>query len=222
MSLWIKICANTSLADAELAVAAGADAVGFVFAPSPRRVTADQVREIAPRLPSTVEKIGVFVDSPIDAIVDIVRNCGLTGVQLHAGMDLKLPAQLRAEFGLGLRILHVLHYGPEAQEQAAALAQDRSIDAVLVDSKTALAVGGTGVAFDWEAARKTLFVPGAQKRLIAAGGLNPQNVARAIATLTPWGVDVASGVEAVPGKKDGAKVLAFVTNARAASPKPDR
>lgn len=213
MSLWIKICANTSLADSLLAADAGADAVGFVFAPSPRRVTPEQVAEIVPSLPANVEKIGVFVDSPLEAIISIVRACGLTGVQFHASYSPDAPARLRREFGPALRILRVVHFGPEVAQQASAFAADPDVDAVLVDSRTALAVGGTGIAFDWAAAAQTVFADG-QTRLIAAGGLHPTNVAQAIATLHPWGVDVASGVESAPGRKDPAKVRDFVANAR--------
>jgi phosphoribosylanthranilate isomerase len=218
MSLWIKICGNTSLEDARLAVDAGADAVGFVFAPSPRRVTVEQVSAIVPHLPATVEKIGVFVDASLDEIVTAFQACGLTGVQLHFAAAPELPAQLRARLGPEARILRVVHFGAEAAEQAAALAVDPNVDAVLVDSRTAEAKGGTGVAFDWEVARMTLFQDaGARKRLVAAGGLHPANVAQAIATLRPWGVDAVSGVEAAPGRKDPVKVRVFVKNARAAS-----
>jgi phosphoribosylanthranilate isomerase len=253
MPLWIKICGNTSLADAELAADAGADAVGFVFAPSPRRVKADQVAAITPHLPAQIEKIGVFVDASLDEIAAAVRVAGLTGVQLHSGAapidpaikyrDLgalpiarsmrdgwesttlftsrinKLPAELRAQFGAqfgrALRILSVVHFGADAAQQAAALAADTNIDGILIDSRTATAVGGTGIAFDWASASQTLFRGNA--KMIAAGGLNPENVAEAIATLRPWGVDVVSGVEAAPGRKDPAKVRAFIANARAES-----
>ncbi len=216
MSLWIKICANTSLEDARLAVDAGADAVGFVFAPSPRRVTAAQVAGITPYLPAAVEKIGVFVDAALDEIETTVRACGLTGVQLHSEAGPELVAGLRARFGPALHILRVVHFGAGAAEQAAAIAHDANVDAVLVDSRTATAVGGTGVAFDWAEARNTVFAKEKGLKLVAAGGLNPANVAEAIRTLRPWGVDVASGVEAAPGRKDAAKVRDFVANARAA------
>ena len=102
------------------------------------------------------------------------------------------------------------------REQLAALAADPIINAVLVDSRSATAVGGTGIAFDWKAAREALFAGVHEKKMVAAGGLNPENVAEAIATLAPWGVDVSSGVESSPGRKDRAKVLAFVANACAA------
>jgi phosphoribosylanthranilate isomerase len=213
--IWVKICANTSLEDAQLAVEVGADAVGFVFAPSPRRVTPAQVGQIISGLPGNMEKIGVFVDAGFEEICAAVRGCGLSGVQLHCNSAPELPAQLRRELGPKLRILRVVHFGPEAAEQATSMAGDAATDAILVDSRTATAVGGTGIAFDWTDARDSLFGrPGAAK-LIAAGGLTPENVGEAIATLRPWGVDVASGVEAVPGRKDPEKVRRFVANARA-------
>ncbi len=212
--LWIKICANTTLEDAQLAADAGANAVGFVFAPSPRRVTAAQVAEITPHLPARLEKIGVFVDATLNEISATVRACRLTGVQLHSQAGADMPAQLRENFGVKLRILRVVHFGPEASKHAAAIMADKNVDAILVDSRTATAVGGTGVAFDWTSARETVFQR-AEARLVAAGGLTPDNVAEAIATLRPWGVDVASGVEMAPGRKDPRKVRDFIAKARA-------
>jgi phosphoribosylanthranilate isomerase len=214
MSLWVKICANTSLADAQLAADAGADAVGFVFAPSPRRVTPDQVAAITPHLPASTEKIGVFVDADFAAIAATVEQCGLSGVQLHSNVPGELSFQLRRRFGPSLRILRVIHFGEDSSEQLRAARADADIDGVLVDSRTATAMGGTGITFDWQAARATIFSGDSQLRLIAAGGLTPDNVAQAIATLSPWGVDVASGVESSPGHKDAQKVCAFVANAR--------
>jgi len=212
MSLWVKICANTSLPDALVAAEAGADAVGFVFAPSPRQVTVQQVAAITSALPSAIEKIGLFVDSSFEDIETAVQSCGLTGVQLHFEGGEHLPAQLRNRFGAALRILHVLHYSPGAPQKAAMLAGNKSVDAILVDSRTPTAVGGTGTRFDWDAAA-SLF-QGAGMRMIAAGGLSPSNVGEAISKLQPWGVDVASGVEASPGHKDPQKVREFVKNAR--------
>jgi phosphoribosylanthranilate isomerase len=222
--IWIKICANTSLEDALLAADAGADAVGFVFAPSPRRVTAAQVADIVPHLPVTIEKIGVFVDATLEEIVSTVEACGLTGVQLHFDAAPELPAQLHERLGPKLRILSVVHFSAGTGEQQAVRIAEHvrnpHVDAVLVDSRTEMAVGGTGVTFDWVEARKALFQNAeaqsdeVKTRRIAAGGLNPDNVAEAIATLRPWGVDVVSGVEAAPGRKDKAKVLEFVARAR--------
>ena len=212
MSIWIKICANTSLADAQFAVEAGADAVGFVFAPSPRRVSPEQVAAITPHLPTSIEKIGVFVDADFVTIAATVEQAGLTGVQLHSEVSASLPVQLRQRFGTSLCILRVLHFGEDALPQLQKLSEDTYIDAILVDSRSATAVGGTGVSFDWHTARATVFA--GSRRLIAAGGLSPANVAEAIAILRPWGVDVASGVELSPGRKDPAKVHAFVAKAR--------
>jgi phosphoribosylanthranilate isomerase len=216
MKLWVKICGNTSLADGQLAVEAGADAVGFVFAPSPRRVTVAQVESITPHLPASVEKIGVFVNEGLLEIEQAVRACGLTGVQIHGEAGPEAPEWLKSHLGAHLHILRVVHFGPGAAAHAAAYAQDPHVDAILVDSRTAAAVGGTGVAFDWQAARDALFGE-AQTRMIVAGGLTPQNVAEAIRTLRPWGVDVVTGVEAEPGRKDPEKIRAFVASARQAA-----
>jgi phosphoribosylanthranilate isomerase len=214
MSLWVKICGNTSLADAQLAADAGANAVGFVFAPSPRRVTPEQVAAITPQLPGSMEKIGVFVDDDFATIAAAVELAGLTGVQVHSGGPDGLTAQLRERFGPDLRILRVIHFGEDAARQLDAARTDVSIDGVLVDSRTATAVGGTGIAFDWQTARATIFSGENSLKLIAAGGLNPANVAEAITTLDPWGVDVVTGVELSPGQKDPQKVRAFVMRAR--------
>lgn len=218
--LWIKICANTSLEDALLAADMGADAVGFIFAPSPRRVTAEQVAAITSELPAALEKIGVFVDATLDDICSTVRKSGLTGVQLHSQGGSDLPARLRAKMGPSRRILKVVHYSADAALQAREAANDPNIDAILVDSRTATAVGGTGITFNWGIASKTIFQsPASQKPIIAAGGLTPENVREAIAVLRPWGVDVTSGVESSPGRKDPAKLRAFIAAARQ-SPSP--
>jgi phosphoribosylanthranilate isomerase len=219
MSMWIKICGNTSLADAALALDAGADAVGFVFAPSPRNVTVSEAAAIVSHLPAGVEKIGVFVDASLEEIYSTVRMSRLTGVQLHFEAAAELPAKLRARLGPSLRILRVVHFdagsGERASAQVAKCAEDPDVNGVLVDSRTATAAGGTGVAFDWVQARKAVFGEDNTLKLIAAGGLTPANVAEAIATLRPWGVDVVSGVEAAPGRKDAFKVREFVARARA-------
>ena len=222
MRLWIKICGNTSLQDARLAADAGADAVGFVFAPSPRRVTPAEVAAIMPRLPRALERIGVFVDASFDEIAEAVEAAGLTGAQLHFAAPAALPAQLRERFGARLRILGVVHFDARAGKQVAAIARDTNIDALLVDSRTTAAAGGTGVAFDWDAARGLIFDATGAMKFIAAGGLTPENVAQAIATLRPWGVDVVSGAEAAPGRKDPVKVRAFIANARAAADRDPR
>jgi phosphoribosylanthranilate isomerase len=225
--MWVKICGNTNLEDALHAARAGADALGFVFAKSPRRVTAEQVAAITPHLPEAVEKIGVFAGSSFEEITAAVQTAGLTGVQLHGVEDLPLASRLRAFFQAqgtpALRIIQVLHYRVDAEpaealagleQQLQAVQRESAIDAVLVDSRTATVSGGTGLRFDWQAAQRSFAQAAPQLRLVAAGGLKPENVAEAIRTLHPWGVDVASGVEATLGKKDPSKVEAFLRNAR--------
>ena len=222
--MWIKICGNTTLEDARFAAECGADAVGFVFAPSPRQVNADVVRKITENLPPQLEKYGVFVDAGFDEIVSTVAASGLTGVQIHRSSDVLLPLRLRqhfAQFPGRVGILRVLHYkeekDPEFEQQLNELGQNDSLDGVLVDSSTARAIGGTGTSFNWHAARSTFLQAAPHLRLIAAGGLAPANVKQAIQTLRPWGVDVVSGVESAPGKKDPARVLAFIRSAQKAA-----
>lgn len=223
MNLWIKICGNTRATDAVAAAEAGADAVGFVFAASPRRADPQTVAAITPLLAGRVESIGVFVETPVDEIARIVDQCALTGVQLHGGSgsvqaDSATAAQfLRARFGADLRIVQVVHFGPQAAAQLEAIAQDGLSDAALIDTRVGQLVGGTGVAFDWQTAAKTIFAGSQGLRRIAAGGLKPENVVEAVNLLNPWGVDVASGVESRPGVKDHERVREFVRLARQAS-----
>jgi phosphoribosylanthranilate isomerase len=222
--VWVKICGTTSFEDAEVAIKAGANALGFVFAPSPRRVTAEQVAAITARLPRAIETFGVFLDAFSYDISTTVEVCGLTGVQLHSMADPSLPLRLREHFSAmpgrrRLGILQVLHFRTPAEfeRELEALSHDHSVDAVLVDSRTATAAGGTGVPFDWAAASATFRRMAPHVRLLAAGGLTPENVRGAIETLEPWGVDVVTGVESAPGRKDPARVRAFVAAARAGS-----
>ncbi len=213
--MWVKICGTTNLEDALLAADAGADAIGFVFAESQRKVDTGQARAIIEGLPVGIETIGVFVEAGAGEIAEIARECGLTGVQLHSGIGADASRRLRVEFGGELRILRVLHYEAGVVGKLKECVEDSSIDGVLVDSRTAAAVGGTGVRFDWEEARQKIFSGNLTTRLIAAGGLNAENVGDAIRLLQPWGVDVVTGVEAKPGKKDPLKIRAFIEAARA-------
>jgi phosphoribosylanthranilate isomerase len=220
--MWIKICANTNLADAQLAANLGADALGFVFAPSPRRVTPEQVAQITPHLPPSIERVGVFRTQNEAEIVDAVRRAGLTSVQLHGGLNPTLSERLKTR--LGDRLIQTLHWIVDATGESAALitrqlgevAAAGTVDRVLVDSKVGPALGGTGVAFDWKAARSVLSQNLGNLKLIVAGGLRPENVALAIQALEPWGVDVASGVESAPGQKSSERLEAFIRNARQA------
>ena len=225
--MWIKICGITSIEDAQVAIAAEADAVGFVFAASPRRATPEAVREITRAIPFNVEKIGVFVDSSLDEIVATFETAGLTGVQLHGeyspGDLLELRQRMKQKF-LPVRVVYVVPYDGNSngfarrlQSLAAMPDSDDGPSAVLVDTRVGEKVGGTGIPFDWGAAQAVFRQHAANLRLIAAGGLRPENARQAIQTMQPWGVDVCSGVESVPGKKDHQRVKQFIRASRAAA-----
>jgi phosphoribosylanthranilate isomerase len=206
---WVKICGNTNLEDALLAVEAGADALGFVFyAESPRHVTPEQVRDIVRQLPVRVETVGVFVNEAGERVEAIVELAGLTAIQLHGDeyRDHEWPMTARKIF-----------VTIPARELGGWRKNSRKrLDAILVDSSTPQQRGGTGKTFDWEEARASLTALGQEVPIIVAGGLTSENVTGAITALRPWGVDVSSGVEAHPGKKDPAKVRAFVAAVRGA------
>jgi phosphoribosylanthranilate isomerase len=219
--MWIKICGNTNLDDAQTASALGADAVGFVFAPSVRQVSAAQVARITRHLPGNVEKVGVFPALDAAEIVAIAEEAGLDAVQLHGGVSLALLRQLQGSFNGRVKLIQTVHWqmddsGENAEELAGQLrgiSEDGVAERVLVDSKVGAAIGGTGVTFDWEASRVVLAEAGAGVKLIVAGGLRPENVGDAIRRLEPWGVDVASGVELKPGTKDPDKIADFIRKA---------
>lgn len=223
--MWIKICGNTRLEDCQRAAELGADAVGFVFADGKRTVTAPQVAAITAHLPAALEKIGVFTSRDADEIARAVRQAGLTGVQMHGMYDPALASAVRERLvdQPAFRLIQVLHRDTDraAAEQTDAFAgaclaaeQDGIADALLIDSRTQQGSGGTGVPFDWAAAKPLL--KGLRIPVIVAGGLRPDNVADAIGTLKPFGVDVASGVEFAPGMKDEERVRLFVEKARQA------
>jgi phosphoribosylanthranilate isomerase len=220
--MWIKICANTNLYDAQLATEMGADAVGFVFAPSKRQVTAAQVASITPHLPLTVERVGVFHTQDANEITTIAQQTGLTAIQLHGGSNPALAEELQRRFEGTISLIQTIHWqvdadGPSATtvgHQLAQLNADGVIDRVLIDSKVGQSTGGTGITFNWDEARSVLAQSAGRLKLIVAGGLRPENVVEAIHRLNPWGVDIASGVEAEPGKKDPEKLAAFIRNAR--------
>jgi phosphoribosylanthranilate isomerase len=233
--MWVKICGNTNLEDARLAAQLGADAVGFVFAPSRRQVTAAQVAAITPHLPAHVERVGVFHSRDAEQIAAIAQQAGLTTVQLHGGFDEQLAQQLVDRFSGRVRIIQTLHWtvgnpsphapttpmtdppGGMLATQIERIARMGFTDRVLIDSRVGAAKGGTGIAFDWSAASTIFSSAPSGVNLIVAGGLTPQNVAQAIDQLKPWGVDVSSGVEASPGRKDRALLARFIQSARTAT-----
>jgi len=234
---WVKICGITNLEDALVAVEAGADAVGFVFyEKSPRCVSVETVREIVGKLPEKVEKIGVFVD--LGAYLEsTLLSAGLTGTQCYLGSQSHFsqglsPLAIRLFFprkvmaipmslftdpfneigGLVEGYARAKHNRPEGST-----IPDGINDTFLLDSGNSHAPGGTGKSFDWVSAEPIAEVFRRNGlELVVAGGLTPENVGKAIRMLKPWGVDVSSGVEARPGKKDPDKVRAFVRAVREA------
>jgi phosphoribosylanthranilate isomerase len=224
--MWIKICGNTNLEDAQLAAELGADAVGFVFAPSPRRVTAAEVAHITPHLPESVESVGVFPALPAQEIALAAQESGLNTVQLHGGVSMELIRQLDEIFNGQVKLIQTVHWQVDNGDASATLlaqqlreiAAEGLVNRVLIDSKVGTVTGGTGVPFDWSAAQAALAEARGKLKIIIAGGLREDNVANAISRLNPWGVDVASGVEAQPGKKSSEKVAAFLRAARNAAP----
>jgi phosphoribosylanthranilate isomerase len=203
--VFVKICGITSEEDALLAVAMGADAVGFVFAPSSRQIAAGKARDIARRLPPEVLTVGVFRDESAQRVVDVVNGAGLRAAQLHGHETVEHTRSVRSRVSF---VIKAFAAGDPTLERA----DDFGADAVLVDSPTP----GSGDMFDWSLAE------GAPhgRRVILAGGLTPDNVAEAIARVRPWGVDVSTGVESEPGRKDARKVRDFIRAAKSASPRP--
>lgn len=220
--MWVKICANTTLADARQAAEAGADAVGFVFAPSKRQVTASQVRDIVAGLPATIERVGVFADLPPEEIAAAAIHAGLTAIQQHGVFNPEHSARLTQLLGPGIALIQTVHWTldhPEAEADVASGLQHLETTApsrrALLDARVGATSGGLGLAFDWHAAARVLATQ-PQQHIILAGGLRPETVAEAIRTVRPWGIDVASGVERQPGIKDREKVKEFIKNARGA------
>ncbi|KAA0234506.1 MAG: phosphoribosylanthranilate isomerase [Actinobacteria bacterium] len=201
--MFVKICGMTNEDDALLAVGMGADAVGFVFAPSPRQITPGKVADIVKRLPYEVLTVGVFRDQAPDLVARTVHETGLRAAQLH-GHETPADAQWLAS-----RVPVVICAFP-AGDPALEHVDDFGADAILIDSPTP----GSGEVFDWSLAEGAPV----NRRLILAGGLTPENVAEAVRLVEPWGVDVSTGVEAAPGRKDPIKVQSFVRNAKAAEP----
>jgi phosphoribosylanthranilate isomerase len=230
--MFIKICANTNLADAQLAAELGADALGFVFAPSRRRMTADQVAPITPHLPDNVLTFGVFATTDADEIIRDVRIAGLRGAQLHHDPNPELIMRLADAFEGHVRLIQTVPFNVHSGENAnfvRSLARALStpgLFAVLIDAARTGLSGGLGMAFDWELAAKEIRLAcstvaansGADlPPIIVAGGLHSRNVAAAIDVLKPWGVDVASGVESEPGRKDPVRLRHFLKAVRSAS-----
>ncbi|MEI6497380.1 MAG: phosphoribosylanthranilate isomerase [Actinomycetota bacterium] len=205
--MFVKICGITNEDDALFAVAMGADAVGFVFAPSPRQVAAQVVYDITRRLPPEILTVGVFRDEHPDRVLDIMNRAGLKAAQLHGHETPAMVAELSAQVRWVIKAV-------VAGTGDATRADRFGTDMILVDAPNP----GSGTVFDWTMVDELPEGP----RYILAGGLNPDNVGAAVARVNPWGVDVSSGVEKSPGRKDPLKVKAFIDRARAAAPEPYR
>ncbi len=219
---WIKICGNTSAEDALAAVEAGADAVGLVFAPSPRRIDPETARAVVAEVPEGIEKIGVFVNERQELIREIVARVGLTAVQLHGDESPEFVRTLFSGCRAGTKVFRSLPVGPGIEDALRRFAGAPGVDGILLDSagNAQRPRGGTGRSFDWEATRAWVPEVARRVRVVLAGGLSPENVALAVRVLKPWGVDVCSGVERCPGKKEHARMKEFVAAVRATEKLP--
>ena len=197
----VKVCGITNAEDALAAVELGADALGFVFAPSPRQVTRQQVADIVAKLPPFVCKVGVFADSSLQEVAETLQFCGLDLAQLHGS---ETPGFCQALFPRVIKAFRV------KDESVLDLLPRYKASAYLLDSYHEALKGGTGQSFNWEIARKAR----RYGRIVLSGGLTPENVRQAITEVQPFAIDVSSGVESRPGVKDHAKLRAFLEAAK--------
>ena len=203
MSVKVKICGITNVPDALAAVEAGADALGLMFyEPSPRRVNIREAAEIIRELPPFIMKVGVFVDAPEDFVLRAIDDCGLSMLQFHGNETPEYCTQF------GLMSMKAFRIRDAASLTAL---QNYATDAWLLDAFSADKLGGTGEKFNWDLA---LEAKKSGRPIFLAGGLTPANVADAVQRVQPFGVDVSTGVEAGPGKKDHGKVRAFIKAVR--------
>jgi phosphoribosylanthranilate isomerase len=206
MSVKVKICGITSVEDAQTAIAAGADLLGFVFyEKSPRHVTLEQAAAIARTVPPYVLRVGLFVNAPEAEVGEALSACGLQLLQFHGD---ETPEYCRQFGAMSMKAFRV--------KDAATIQSlpEYPTDAWLLDAFVPGQQGGTGHTFNWDLAVEAVKLG---RPVFLAGGLTPENVGEAVRRVRPFGVDVSSGVEAGPGKKDPAKVKAFIAAAKAAS-----
>ena len=217
----VKVCGITCAADARIAVEAGADALGFIFVENtPRFVTPQDVAPIVRKLPPFVTPVGVFWDHPAGHVKAVAEACGLRALQFHGD---EKPEDLD---GYGLPIIKTLKMGPASTLEGLpeyrmrdgwrALQYRRVASAILLDSAARWSEGEAREPLEWTLARAVVSGHEHAMPIILSGGLTADNVARAVAVVRPWGVDVNSGVEAAPGRKDPDKVRRFVAEARRA------
>lgn len=197
--MFVKVCGLSTPESVRTAVEAGADAVGFVLTRSPREVSPAQVRDLLPAVPAGVTAVGVFRDEPAGTAVGLARTAGLGWVQLHGD---RTPDDIRAVQDAGMKVIRAITMSAGAEDFA-----DWGEDLLLIDA----AVPGSGEAWDYASVRSRRL---SGRRWLLAGGLDPDNVARAAGEAAAWGVDVSSGVESSRGVKDLARIGAFVRAAR--------
>jgi phosphoribosylanthranilate isomerase len=203
------MCGTTSLEDARAAVDAGVDALGFIFyEKSPRNIDSENARLILEHLPPFVDSVGVFVDREREEVEEIIRYCGLSFAQLHGQESPKYCERL-ARFAAPCQVLKALRVGEHLRAEDVA-PYNEHVRGFVLDTYQKGRVGGTGKSFDWSIIERL----GLKKSCILAGGLNPDNVTKAVQAVHPYAVDVNSGVEKSPGIKDHALIRTFVERVR--------
>jgi phosphoribosylanthranilate isomerase len=206
MTVRIKICGITNEEDGLAAAKFGADALGFIFAPSPRRISAERAREIIKVLPPFVKTVGVFVDEDPEMVSSIAAICGLDVLQLHGSESIDYCG------GFDRRVIKAVRL--RSRDDLKSLSKYVNVvDALLLDTYVPNKLGGTGITFDWNLAAEAR----RYGRIILAGGLNPENVAAAISMVKPYAVDASSGLEQSTGAKDHQKMAKFISEAMQAA-----
>ncbi|HEX6711600.1 MAG TPA: phosphoribosylanthranilate isomerase [Rubrobacter sp.] len=200
----VKICGITNAGDARVAADAGADAVGLVFAESPRRVSVEEARGVCIALPESVLRVGVFVDAEPGEILRISRELGLDLVQLHGD---ETPETVTAVREGGVKVMKALRVRDAASLEAL---DEYEADLFLLDAYSAKARGGTGERFDWGVAKSLR----GRDNIVVSGGLGPENVREAVMLFEPYGVDASSSLEDEPGRKNGERVRRFILAAK--------
>jgi phosphoribosylanthranilate isomerase len=202
--VFTKVCGITNPCDAREAADAGADAIGLIFAQSPRTVDIEEARKVSVALPDGVLKVGVFVDAEPEEVLGTAREVGLDLVQLHGD---ETPEAVAAIRGAGLPVMKAVRV--RNAEALGALGRFEA-DLILLDAWSAREHGGTGETFDWELAKPVM----RRGNIVVSGGLSPENVREAIEFFEPYGVDASSSLEERPGKKSGERVRRFVRAAK--------
>ena len=200
----VKICGITNIDDALTAVGFGADMLGFVFAESPRRISPEKARDIVKDVPPHIVTVGLFVNEDAQRVREITAAAGLRAIQLHGDES---PEYVSGFSPDALQVLKAFRVS--GRDDLASINQYQC-DAILLDTKVEGVAGGSGEVFEWEILEDTSF----SRPVILAGGLTPDNVAQAVERVHPYAVDVSSGVECSPGRKDKELLRRFISNAK--------